>query len=187
VLTDEQSFRGTRLAAAGTCRCALPWIRKDFLLDPLQVIRPAPSAPTACCSSLRRLLPAKLGNWPSWRTSWHDVLVEVHDRTELEACAAEATAAGAAGINNRTCAPSRPGWNHAGAAAADTCRLPGDPKAASSRRGVARMQAARCGASLIGESLMRQPSPGAALKELLSPLFNSPSQGWLGACQDDSA
>jgi indole-3-glycerol phosphate synthase len=35
---------------------------------------------------------------------------------------------------------------------------------------MARMQAAEVRRFLIGESLMRQPSPGATLKELLNPL-----------------
>ena len=50
VLTDRQFFQGDNdYLGAARAAAALPVLRKDFIVDPWQVLEAAPSAPTASC------------------------------------------------------------------------------------------------------------------------------------------
>jgi len=173
VLTDERFFQGHNddLKAARAA-VALPVIRKDFLIDPLQVI--AARAIDADCVLLiaAALSGAQLRElYGVARDLGMDVLVEIHDATELE----QVLEAGLAepvllGINNRNLRsfetrlettldllprlpPRYEVVTESGIATADDVR---------------RMRDAGVQRFLIGESLMRQPSPGAALAALLA-------------------
>jgi len=170
VLTDADFFQGHEqhlIAARAACR--LPVLRKDFVVDPYQVYEARVLGADAVLLIVAALnysrlidlqgLAARLGL---------DVLVEVHDEAELEL--ALATPAPMIGINNRDLRtfetrlevtldllPHLP-------AGAEVVTESGIGVAAD----VARMRAAGVHRFLVGESLMRAESPGAALKALLA-------------------
>lgn len=171
VLTDRGFFQGAPgYIADARSACSLPILRKDFIIDALQV-HEARALGADCillivaalaAADLRRLsqLGLELGM---------DVLVEAHDGAELDSALA-LDARCLIGINNRdlksfattleTTLELRP-------------RLPRDRLLISesgihTRADLARLRAAGVGAVLVGEALMRQPQPGAALAALLA-------------------
>jgi len=173
VLTDERFFQGHNdYLVAARKAVALPAIRKDFLVDPLQVIEARAIGAdcvlliAACLSvgQLRELygLAQSLGM---------DVLVEIHDGMELEqVLSAQLAGPLLLGINNRNLRTFE--------TRLDTTldllpRLPKDCEVVT-ESGIAapadvkRMRDADVHRFLIGESLMRQPSPGQALAALVA-------------------
>jgi indole-3-glycerol phosphate synthase len=172
VLTDEPFFQGhndyLRQARAA---CVLPVIRKDFLIDPLQVLEARAIGADCILLIAAALEPAAL---KALAVLAHglgmDVLVEVHDRPELESMLAlDLPGPLLLGINNRNLRTFETRLE------TTLDLLPLLPPGADvitesgifSRADVVRMQAAGVRRFLIGESLMRQPSPGAALKALI--------------------
>ncbi len=169
ILTEGPHFGGTledlRLARAA---CALPILRKDFILDPYQLhearaagadavllIVAALDQPTL--SSLHRAA-GELGL---------DVLVEVHDRAELSR--AIDVGAEIIGINNRDLRDFTVDLERTFALLEE---IP-DGVAAVSESGIAtsehvrRLRERGAQGVLVGELLMRAPHPEAALRELL--------------------
>jgi indole-3-glycerol phosphate synthase len=168
VLTDERFFGGS-LAFLRKVReaVALPLLRKDFLIDPYQV----DEARLAGADAVLLIVAALEG--PLLRALLErarglglDALVEVHDERELDA----ALGAGAdwIGINNRDLrsfvtdlavterlAPRVP----PGVAIVAESGIHGPAD-------VARLARAGARAFLVGESLMREPEPGRALRRL---------------------
>lgn len=169
VLTDERYFHGTlaHLAAARGA-CALPCLRKDFLVDPYQIEEARAAGADAVlviAAAVRGTLGRELIG--AGGAAGLDVLVEVHAEDEL----AWAVDAGATlvGVNNRDL-----GSFTVDLATAERLlpRLPAGVLAVaeSGIRTVAdlrRMVAAGAQAVLIGEAFMTQPDPGAALAALL--------------------
>jgi indole-3-glycerol phosphate synthase len=101
VLTEPDSFGGSTddlLAAREAVR--LPLLRKDFLIDPLQVIEARALGASAVLLIARALPAARLAELAAVAREWGlDALVEV--RTEGELKVALATGAAAVGVNNR--------------------------------------------------------------------------------------
>ena len=101
VLTDAQFFRGSlddleRARAA----CALPVLRKDFTIDPLQLVEARAAGADAALLIVAALSDAQLRELLACaRELALDALVEVHDEPELER--ALASGAELIGINNR--------------------------------------------------------------------------------------
>jgi indole-3-glycerol phosphate synthase len=169
VLTDERFFHGAleHLAAARGA-CALPCLRKDFLVDPYQLAEARAAGADAVLviaaagdAALREDLCGRA------RELDLDVLVEVHDEAEL--AWAVRTGAGMIGVNNRDLRTFETRLEI-------TERLAGGVPAGTllvaesgihARADVDRMLAAGAHALLVGEALMRRPDPGAALRELL--------------------
>ena len=169
VLTDGPYFRGS-LNHLKEARQAtgLPVLRKDFLVDPYQVVESAAAGADAVllivavldAGALRELLrrTTELGL---------DALVEVH--TEEEADRAAALGTKLIGVNNRNLSTL--------AVDVETSlrlrsRLPADAIAVSesglrSREDLDRLEAAGYRAFLIGERLLSAPEPGTALRALL--------------------
>jgi indole-3-glycerol phosphate synthase len=101
VLTDHRFFGGSMddlRAAVG--QCSLPVLRKDFILDEIQILEARAAGAAAVLLIVRVLGPVRLGALLRYAEGLGlDVLVEVHTGAELEV-ALEAEA-GIVGINSR--------------------------------------------------------------------------------------
>jgi indole-3-glycerol phosphate synthase len=174
VLTDEPFFQGSlRNLELASKAVKLPCLRKDFMVDDYQIVEARAHRADAIL-----LIAAALGNAEMKRFSARahgmqlDVLVEVHTAEELDRVldALGATGADAIGVNNRDLKTF--------AVRLETSlelaeRIPaGAVRVAESgiatTEDLARLRAAGFDAFLIGESLMRQADPGAALANLLA-------------------
>ncbi|MCB9572890.1 MAG: indole-3-glycerol phosphate synthase TrpC [Kofleriaceae bacterium] len=172
VLTDVEFFDGD-LGFLAQVRAlpetaALPLLRKDFLIDEYQVVEARAAGADAVLLIVAALDDATLRDL---LVAAHDLgleaLVEVHDEAEAD----RAVAAGAEliGVNHRDLATFTIDLSLTGRLAA---RLPARTVLVgeSGIRGaddVARLAADGAHAVLVGEALMRAPSPGAALRALL--------------------
>ena len=170
VLTDERFFQGgdadLRTARAA---CALPALRKDFLVDPWQVAESRALGADCVLVILAAVEDGLASELMAAAREWRmDALVEVHDRAELERAAA--LSAGLVGINNRNLATFE-------TSLAVTERLaPALPPGTLvvSESGVSVPQdldrLAACGVRcfLVGESLMRSPDVARATRALLA-------------------
>lgn len=101
VLTDIPSFQGhpdhLTLARAS---CALPILRKDFIIDPIQIIESRALGADAILLIMSILDDAQIRNLIDCAATYQlDVLIEVHDATELTRAAALKPKL--IGINNR--------------------------------------------------------------------------------------
>ncbi len=170
VLTEGPNFEGALddLRAARAA-CDLPLLRKDFIVDAYQLQEASVAGADAVLLIVAALEQAGLALlYEQARALGLDVLVEVHDRDELER--ALAIGAEIVGINNRDLRDFSVDVER-------TARLMDDvPPAVSvvSESGIFDAeQLLRLGergvqAVLVGESLMRSPDPAAALQTLRS-------------------
>jgi indole-3-glycerol phosphate synthase len=169
VLTDERFFMGrAAYLQAARAACALPVLRKDFIVDPYQV-----AEARAMGADCILLIVACLGDAQiveleaDARALGMDVLVEVHDENELER-ALRHTRTPLVGINNRNLRSFE--------VTLDTTlglreRVPADRLLVTesgilTRADVQRLRAAGVDAFLVGEAFMRADDPGAALAGL---------------------
>jgi indole-3-glycerol phosphate synthase len=171
VLTDEAFFDG-RLAfvPAVAAAVSVPVLRKDFLIDPYQVIESRANAADAVLLIVSALASTQLAELLAETLRWGmDALVEVHDLEEAEQAAA--LGAELVGVNHRDLgsfsldmeltariAPILPAGTVV--VAESGIQEAGD---------VRRLGRAGAHAVLVGERLMRAASPGAALAELMAP------------------
>lgn len=170
VLTDRQYFRGAleNLALARGA-CDLPALRKDFIIDPWQVYEARVAGADAVLLIVAALDNALLGDLAGQASELGmDVLVEVHDATELERTLALPVSL--IGINNRN-------LRNFATRLETTLELldavPGDRRVVTesgihTRDDVRRMRAAGVDAFLVGEVFMRAADPGLALRALFS-------------------
>ena len=169
VLTDRQFFQGhDDFLVAARAACDLPVLRKDFIIDPWQVWETRALGADALLLIVAALDDARLVELSALGFQLGlSVLVEVHDEAELER--ALAVPGNLVGINNRDL--------HRFVTDLDTTlrlapRVPSD-RLVISESGIhtaadlARLQAGGVGTFLIGESFMREPEPGLALRALL--------------------
>jgi indole-3-glycerol phosphate synthase len=168
VLTDGPSFDGTlEDLARARAAVSLPVLRKDFLVDRYQVWEARAAGADAVlliAAALSDRMLAELGALAG--ELGMSALVEVHDRAEMER--AVRLGARLMGINNRDLRTLE--------VSLETTRslLPLRPPGAIvvSESGFSRreeMEALRregVDAFLVGESLMREPDPGAALRAI---------------------
>lgn len=171
VLTDTPFFRGADAhLAAARAAVSLPVLRKDFTLDPYQVLE-ARAIGTDCVL----LIVAALGNGQAGELlaaaaeSGMDALVEVHDEAEL--ARALALDAGMIGINNRNLKTldTDIGTARRLAPLVPEGRLVVAESGLSTRSDLAAMGEAGVTTFLIGEALMREPDVRAATEALLEP------------------
>ena len=172
VLTDEQFFRGhLEHLIAARAACKLPVIRKDFLIDELQVLEARAAGADCVLLIAAALSAAQLRELHACALELSlDVLVEIHNAEELElVMGAGLRGEFLLGINNRNLR------NFETRLETTLDLLDSLPKGTdvvtesgiASPADVARMRAAGVHRFLVGESLMRQPSPGQALRTLI--------------------
>ncbi|MGH8457111.1 MAG: indole-3-glycerol phosphate synthase TrpC [Stenotrophobium sp.] len=172
VLTDQQFFQGHNdYLQSARAACTLPVIRKDFLIDVHQIAE-ARAIGADCVLLIAAALSATQLNelHACAREFGLDVLVEIHDRPELEqVLGADLGCDWLLGINNRNL---RTFETRLETTLELLPLLPADCEVVT-ESGIAtavdvqRMRASGVQRFLIGESLMRQASPGAALASLL--------------------
>jgi indole-3-glycerol phosphate synthase len=169
VLTDEPFFDGAlahlRLAKAA---CALPILRKDFLLDERDLTEARLAGADAVLLIVRILPPPTLKALLTHaRSLGLGTLVEAHHDREIEA--ALTAGADVIGVNHRDLDTLKIDLELS--ARARTLAGPNVIVVAESgiqtRAHVARMRDCGADAILVGEALMRAPSPGVALTQLL--------------------
>jgi indole-3-glycerol phosphate synthase len=168
VLTDERFFQGSAAyLEQARAACALPVLRKDFLVDPYQVIEAAAMGADCVLLIAACLSDAQMAELEACAHGLGlDVLVEVHDAAELERALALRTPL--VGVNNRNLRTFE--------VSLDTTldllpRLPAERLLVTesgilARADVARLRAAGVHAFLVGEAFMRASDPGAALQAL---------------------
>ena len=168
VLTDVQYFQGgydhLRQARAA---CSLPVLRKDFLIDPYQVIHARALGADCVLLIAAALAPDQLRELEAAATDLGmDVLVEVHDREELDAALSLDTPL--IGINNRDLRTFETRLETTLSMLKD---VPAGKRIVTESgilrpEDVDRMRTHGVQAFLVGEAFMRAPDPGAALHEL---------------------
>jgi indole-3-glycerol phosphate synthase len=168
VLTDGPFFGGSiddlRAVAAAA---AVPVLRKDFILDELQVLEARAAGAAAVLLIVRALGPARLAALLGCATSLGlDALVEVHTAGELDA----ALAAGATliGVNSRDLDTFTididAAWRLLTAVPAD--RVAVAESGMATHEDVHRAAAAGADAVLVGTALSASPAPSQLLREL---------------------
>ena len=170
VLTDKQFFQGSvDFLKQARASCDLPVLRKDFLIDVYQVYEARAMGADAILLIAACLDDAHMGEMEAVARSLDmAVLVEVHDRAELDRAVKLKTRL--VGINNRNLKtfevslqttldmlPSVP---------AD--RLLITESGILSADDVKRMREAHINAFLVGEAFMRAAEPGEALAKLFA-------------------
>jgi len=168
VLTDRQFFQGSpRYVEQVREAVPLPALRKDFVLDPLQVVETRALGADAClliAAALER--PALVELMATARELGMDPLVEVHDERELD-LALEA-GADLVGINNRdlhTFQVNIATTERLAPAVPDGVLLVAE-SGIRARADVERLKACGVKAVLVGESLMRAPDVESAARAL---------------------
>jgi indole-3-glycerol phosphate synthase len=180
VLTDEPFFQGSlRNLELASATVPLPCLRKDFMIDEYQIVEARAHCADAILLIAAVLTGEKLKRFADEAHELSlDVLVEVHTAAELDRAldVLGEKGADAIGVNNRDLKtfevrletslalieqipPSVVRVAESGISTADD---------------LVRLRGAGFNSFLIGESLMRQPDPGAALAELIAEAMATP-------------
>jgi indole-3-glycerol phosphate synthase len=169
VLTDEKFFQGSlanlSLASAAT---SIPCLRKDFTLDPFQILEARAASADAILLIVAALSDAKLETLrDEARRMALDVLCEVHDRAELDRAAALGFTI--IGVNSRYLHTMQvqPSTQLELAEWLPRTAVHVAESGIRTASDISQMRTAGYNAFLIGESLMGQPDPAAALATLL--------------------
>lgn len=174
VLTDEPYFQGSlRNLELASNAVTLPCLRKDFTVDEYQIVEARAHQADAILLIAAALHDVELKRLAATaRTHELDVLVEVHTDEELDRVLETLgeTGADAIGVNNRDLKSfdvrletSLQLIERIPAAAVRVAE-----SGISTAEDLVRLRKAGFDAFLIGESLMRQADPGAALADLLA-------------------
>ena len=168
VLTDVQFFQGhADFLAQARAACALPVIRKDFMIDPYQVVEARAMGADAILLIAACLGDGQMGELEAAAFEQGlDVLVEVHDGDELDRALRLKTPL--VGINNRNLRTFEVTLQTTLdlMAAVPPERLLVTESGILAQSDVAKMRAAGVHAFLVGEAFMRAPDPGVALEAL---------------------
>ena len=191
VLTEEEYFQGSianLYEAAAASR--LPCLRKDFIVDRVQILEAKLAGADAVLLIIGALAPAEFTHlYGQAQEAGIQALCEVHDEKELELAAT--VGANLIGVNNRDLHTFQVDIENA-------VRLaPKLPKGAvcvaesgiNSGADIRRLREAGYQAFLIGESLMRAESPEDALRRLIAeakapPLGSAGVASWGAGTKD---
>ncbi len=172
VLTDVQFFQGCNdYLKQARASCHLPVLRKDFVVDAYQVYQSRVCGADCILLIAACLDDAQLAEFEAIARSLDmAVLVEVHDRAELQRALKLKTLL--LGVNNRNLKTFEVSLDTTLGLLGD---VPGDrllvcESGIHTRDDVLRMAAAGVNAFLVGEAFMRAPDPGQALASLFGPL-----------------
>jgi indole-3-glycerol phosphate synthase len=167
VLTEERWFLGSDdyLVQARTA-CTLPVIRKDFIVDPYQVVEARALGADAILLIMAALSDAQAAELESVAGHWGmDVLIEVHDAEERDRALALKTPL--LGINNRNLKTLDVSLQ----TSFELADTPGKTLVAesglSSNSDLTALAGVGIRSFLVGESLMRQADVTAATRQLL--------------------
>jgi len=168
VLTDRTFFQGgAEYLVAARGACALPALRKEFIVDEYQIAESRALGADAILLIVAALDQARLRALADVARGYGlDVLVEVHDAKELDRALELPQAL--IGINNRNLR------DFSVSLQTTIGLLPRIPEGRLvvtesgilAQRDVAQMRRHKVNAFLVGEAFMRAPDPGAALKAL---------------------
>lgn len=171
VLTDIDFFQGSDVyLQEARAACSLPVIRKDFMIDPYQIVEARALGADCVLLIVANLEDGQMAELAAVaREQGLDVLVEVHNGEELERALRLDTPL--VGINNRNL--------HTFEVSLQTTlelktRVPADRLVITesgilSRADVELMQANEVHGFLVGEAFMRAEDPGAELRRLFFP------------------
>lgn len=169
VLTDEKFFQGAdRHLEQARAATGLPVLRKDFIIDPYQVYEARAMGADCILLIAAALDDARLRELAAVAVeSGLDVLVEVHDREELERALMLRTPL--IGINNRDLRTFETSLQTTLGLLPDVFpdRTVVTESGINSRADIELMRRHDVHAFLVGESLLRESDPGAALRALL--------------------
>lgn len=170
VLTDKQFFQGSvDYLKQARASCALPVLRKDFMIDPYQVYEARVMGADCILLIAASLDDAQMADLEAVARSLDmAVLVEVHDRPELERALRLKTPL--VGINNRNLRTFEVSLDTTLAMMADVPadRLLVTESGILGPADVQRMREAQVHAFLVGEAFMRAKDPGEALAHLFA-------------------
>jgi indole-3-glycerol phosphate synthase len=172
VLTDVSFFQGHEdFLRQARAACALPVLRKDFMIDPYQVVEARAMGADCILLIVACLGDGQMGELEAAAAELGlDVLVEVHDRGELDRALRLRTPL--VGVNNRNLRTFEVTLQTTLdlMAGVPSDRLLVTESGILARPDVAKMRAAGVHAFLVGEAFMRAPDPGVAL----AALFGAP-------------
>jgi indole-3-glycerol phosphate synthase len=168
VLTDVQFFQGSHdYLRQARAACSLPVLRKDFMIDPYQIAHSRAIGADCVLLIVAALSPSQLNELESLAFELGmDVLIEVHDRDELEI--ALQMKSRLLGINNRNLRTFEVSLQNTidMLPLVPEDRLVVTESAIHTRADVELMRGHNVNAFLVGEAFMRAAEPGAALQEL---------------------
>ena len=168
VLTDQQYFQGSNdYLKQARASCDLPVLRKDFMVDIYQIYESRAMGADCVLLIAACLDDAQMADFEAAARSLDmAVLVEVHDRAELDRALKLKTSL--VGVNNRNLRTFEVSLDTTLTLMAD---FPVDKflvteSGIATREDVSRLRAAGIHAFLVGEAFMRAPEPGEALAAL---------------------
>jgi indole-3-glycerol phosphate synthase len=171
VLTDEPYFQGQD-AYLRTARAvvSLPVLRKDFMLDPYQIIESRALGADCILLILAALSDAEARSLEALAHSLGmDVLVEVHDESELQRALFQLSSR-LVGINNRSLKTLDVSLE---TSLTLKLKIPADftvvcESGIATRMDIEKMRAASIHCFLVGETLMRAADVAAATRDLIN-------------------
>ncbi|WP_372917668.1 indole-3-glycerol phosphate synthase TrpC [Sandarakinorhabdus sp.] len=167
VLTEDRWFLGhDDYLVQARAACALPVIRKDFIVDPYQVVEARALGADAILLIMAALSDAQAAELEALAIAWGmDVLIEVHNAAERDRALALKTPL--LGINNRNLKTLEVSLKTSFELSDTLGKMLVAESGLSSHADLAALAGVGIRTFLVGESLMRQDDVAAATRALL--------------------